>query len=72
MNPDRASDPDCDGAEEISGDEESTAFVPEPPVSDPDWKLLIEQLRLRGGGFTRYEMRGELARGGMGVVHRVF
>jgi formylglycine-generating enzyme required for sulfatase activity/serine/threonine protein kinase len=39
---------------------------------DPAWQSFLAQLRSRGPGYTRYEIRGEIARGGMGSVHRVW
>jgi len=41
-------------------------------ATDSAWNALIDQLRERGPGHTRYVFEGELARGGMGVIHRVF
>ena len=42
------------------------------PEKAEAWNALIDQLRERGPGHTRYVFEGELARGGMGVIHRVF
>ena len=53
-------------------DPERTAPGPGASGAGPDWKLLLEQLRMRGPGYTRYLRAEELGRGGMGVVHTVF
>ena len=42
------------------------------PKKTEAWNALIDQLRERGPGHSRYVFEGELARGGMGVIHRVF
>ncbi|KAA3642103.1 MAG: hypothetical protein DWP92_00015 [Armatimonadetes bacterium] len=39
---------------------------------DPAWKTFLKQLRSRGPAHQRYVFHGEIARGGMGVVQRVF
>ena len=36
------------------------------------WREFLEHLRSRGPAHDRYEMKGEIARGGMGVIHRVY
>ena len=36
------------------------------------WDALIAQLRSRGPSYERYTFEGEIARGGMGVIHRVY
>jgi len=41
-------------------------------TTDSAWNALIDQLRERGPGHSRYVFEGEIARGGMGVIHRVF
>ncbi len=40
--------------------------------SSSAWAVLIEQLRTRGAAHSRYKFEGEIARGGMGEIHRVF
>lgn len=41
-------------------------------ADDFAWAALLEQLSARGPAYARYVVQGELARGGMGVVHRVY
>ena len=36
------------------------------------WDAFLDQLRSRGPAFERYVFEGEVARGGMGAIHRVF
>jgi len=39
---------------------------------DSAWEVLIDQLRSRGPTYERYVFEDEVARGGMGVIYRVF
>lgn len=41
-------------------------------VASSGWDALIEQFRSRGPSHLRYDYQGEIARGGMGVIHRVY
>ena len=49
-----------------------TVEVGEPAESSSRWDGFLDQLRLRGPAHTRYELEGELGRGGMGTILRVF
>ena len=52
-------------------DEASVDFAAAGP-GDSAWEELIAQLQARGPAHTRYVFRGEIARGGMGVIQRVY
>ena len=41
-------------------------------TSTPAWERFLEQLRSRGEPWRRYRDEGEVARGGMGAIRRVF
>ena len=59
----------------VGGHAEGPVDVDVDADADADedhWRKLIEQLRARGPGYTRYVFEGQIARGGMGVIHKVF
>ena len=41
-------------------------------AEEPTWDALIAQLKSRGPVYQRYVFQGAIAKGGMGVIHRVF
>ena len=49
-----------------------TVHVSGQRPDDSGWTEFMDQLRSRGPTYSRYTMRGEIARGGMGVIHRVY
>jgi serine/threonine protein kinase/formylglycine-generating enzyme required for sulfatase activity len=73
-------------AEVRHDDDEYLTITPLPPAPSGEmsvhctahrddenaWACFLDQLRSRGPTWTRYENRGEIGRGGMGVVRRVF
>ena len=59
-------------AEEIPADAEESVYTSGDSGEDAAWQRFIEQLKTRGPAHTRYAFKGEVAHGGMGVIHRVY
>ena len=59
-------------AEQAAEDAERAVHTSGETASDAAWLKFLEQLKSRGPAHSRYVRKGELARGGMGVIHRVF
>jgi len=59
-------------AAQAAENEERTVHTSGETTDDAAWLQFLEQLRSRGPAHRRYVLRGELAEGGQGVIHRVF
>lgn len=53
-------------------EDEKTVHPTGDSTDEAAWKAFIDQIKSRGPTYSRYEMRGEIARGGMGAIHRVY
>ena len=56
----------------IPPDDEETVYTSGDTIEDVGWQRFIERLKSRGPGHSRYVFKGEVAQGGMGVIHRVY
>ena len=61
---------DSSSPDEAADDE--TVHPTGDAADEAAWNAFIDQIRSRGPNWQRYEMRGEIARGGMGVIHRIY
>ena len=57
---------------EVPAHSENTVYTSGDSAKDEAWKKVIEQLKSRGPAHTRYIFEGEVAQGGMGVIHQVY
>jgi len=59
-------------AAQAAEDPERTVHTSGATADHAAWERFLDQLKLRGPAHSRYVLKGELARGGMGVIHRVY